>query len=356
MTQALAMQQMLRSAGHELVRAVVVTNTTRSIPSFFYRKINAPVTSVEGPGFIPDSGSKGIKPGLSIVSNLKKTPRLLEGMTELHAQVTESAPDLIINFYDVLTGLMSQRFRPGVPIVAVAHQYLFQHRDFSYPPGRYWDRWMFQAFTRATVLGSDLRLALSFYPLASYRNPRLTVVPPLIRRELLEQPLDRTDDFILVYLLNDGYAGEVIEWHDRHPHVPIHCFWDREEADEREAYDETLTFHQLDDEKFLSLMARSMGVATTAGFESICEAMYLAKPVFMVPVKGHYEQYCNAYDACRAGAGIRGASFDLNPLLRYREMDAPSPEPFRAWVERAPAMVLNAIESVVAEEAPKSRA
>ena len=43
--------------------------------------------------------------------------------------------------------------------------------------------------------------------------------------------------------------------------------------------DETLSFHQLDDVKFLNYMAGCRAYASTAGFESICEAMYLGKPV-----------------------------------------------------------------------------
>ncbi len=350
MTQALAMQQILTEAGHELAHAVVVTNPARSIPSFFYDKIDAPVTSIEGPGFVADDDSRGIRPASSILSNLKAAPELPGRMKSLHDRIEEVRPDVIVNFYDLLTGLMSQRYRPDVPILAVAHQYLFQHSDFEFPPGRHRDRWMFQAFTRATALGSDLRLALSFYPLASYRNRGIRVLPPLLRSELLDQPLGRTEEFILVYLLNEGYADDVIEWHERHPDVPIHCFWDREDTAVEEAYDRTLTFHQLDDEKFLDLMSRCAGIATTAGFESICEAFYLGKPVYMVPVEGHYEQYSNAYDACRAEAGIRGSSFDLSALLRYREMDTPSPEPFRAWAERAPNMVMNAIETTASGE------
>ena len=64
-------------------------------------------------------------------------------------------------------------------------------------------------------------------------------------------------------------------------------------------------------------MAGCRAYATTAGFESICEAMYLGKPVLMVPA--HIEQDCNAHDAMRAGAGTISDSFDLKPLLRFSE-------------------------------------
>lgn len=66
--------------------------------------------------------------------------------------------------------------------------------------------------------------------------------------------------------------------------------------------DDCLSFHQLDDTLFLRYMSGAKAYATTAGFESVCEAMYLNKPVLMVPT--HIEQACNAYDASLTGAGV----------------------------------------------------
>lgn len=54
---------------------------------------------------------------------------------------------------------------------------------------------------------------------------------------------------------------------------------------------ENLFFHKLSDTKFLQYMAGCNGLISSAGFESICEAFYLDKPVLMVPVKGHLSNY-----------------------------------------------------------------
>ncbi len=100
-----------------------------------------------------------------------------------------------------------------------------------------------------------------------------------------------------------------------HPEVPLRFFWDKTETEEVVRVDETLSYHQIDDVKFLNGMASCRAYASTAGFEFICEAMYLGKPVLMVPA--HIEQDCNAYDAMMAGAGIISDSFDLKSLLRF---------------------------------------
>jgi uncharacterized protein (TIGR00661 family) len=153
-----------------------------------------------------------------------------------------------------------------------------------------------------------------------------------------------------VYILNSGYADEVIRWHEQHPDVHLHCFWDRPDAAAVEAYDDTLTFHQLDDKKFLSLMARCRGLVSTAGFESVAEAMYLGTPVQVVPVEGHYEQLCNAVDAVRAGAGIRSSGFDIDRLRGALPHPGTQGTQFRAWVRRARPRFVEEIERAAARE------
>ena len=67
--------------------------------------------------------------------------------------------------------------------------------------------------------------------------------------------------------------------------------WDSGRRNLGEEVDNTLSFYQLDDVEFLRQMAGCKAYASTAGFESVCEAMYLG-PILMVPA--HIEQDCNA--------------------------------------------------------------
>ena len=48
------------------------------------------------------------------------------------------------------------------------------------------------------------------------------------------------------------------------------------------------------DSNFERAMAWSSGVICGAGFETPAEAMYLKKKLLVVPMKGQYEQACNA--------------------------------------------------------------
>jgi UDP:flavonoid glycosyltransferase YjiC (YdhE family) len=88
-------------------------------------------------------------------------------------------------------------------------------------------------------------------------------------------------------------------------------------------------------------MAGCKAYATTAGFESVCEAMYMGKPVLVVPT--HIEQACNAFEMSQLGAGIVADDFDLEKLLEYIPQYQKKTD-FKVWIRQAEEYILDAIE------------
>jgi uncharacterized protein (TIGR00661 family) len=97
-------------------------------------------------------------------------------------------------------------------------------------------------------------------------------------------------------------------------------------------------------------MRRCKAYVSTAGFESICEAMYLGKPVMMVPTEGQFEQECNALDAVLSHAGISSKQFDITRLLSYLPTHQDKGNEFRSWVGNAPNTIVEEIENLVKQE------
>ncbi|MFB6278146.1 MAG: glycosyltransferase family protein [Salinibacter sp.] len=345
LTQAMALRRMLRTEGHRVTGAVVGKSEGQAVPAFFRDAFDAPVTHVESPSFVSDGADRSVRPWATLLREVKRTPTFWQSLRTLGAALDRHEPDVVVNFFEPLMGLYAARYGGSTPVVAVAHQYMFLHPAYRFPSGRRMQRWGAKAFARLTAWGASRRLALSLYPAPDRPQQNLFVCPPLLRADVFRQPRSQSESFVLVYILNSGYADEIIRWHEAHPEVPLHCFWDRPDTAPVEPYDETLTFHQLDDDKFLSFMARCRGFVSTAGFESIAEAMYLGTPVQVVPVEGHYEQHCNAVDAVRAGAGLRSSGFDVNHLLDALPHAAGKRAPFQAWVRRARHRVVREIEA-----------
>jgi len=55
-----------------------------------------------------------------------------------------------------------------------------------------------------------------------------------------------------------------------------------------------ITIRPISNEAFIESMATSEGVLCGAGFETPAEALFMGKKLLVVPMKGQYEQHCNA--------------------------------------------------------------
>ncbi len=348
MTQSISMKQLVESAGMEVCEVMVGKSKQRVIPKFYYERINAPVTLIESPNMATDKNKKGINSLLSIIGIIKRIPKFIHSLYVIHRKVKEHKPDIIINFYEPLTGLYYFFFRPNIPMICIGHHYMFNHPGYKMPAGNFFARLGLKLYTGMISIGAKKKLALSFYPFDDCKEKSIYVIPPLLRGEVLTQPTTR-QDYLLVYLLNAGYMEDIITWHNNNRHIKLHCFTDKKDITDYKEYDSTLTFHQINDRKFLEMMANCRGMVTTSGFESVCEAMYLGKPVLMVPVEGHFEQFCNSRDAAKAGAGIFDTSFDIGRFIKYIPGYDTDTRKFRSWTEQSHMVTLKHIYSVLHE-------
>lgn len=349
LTQAITLENLLTGEGHEIVGVLVGKSPARKLPAFFRKKIQAPVYTFESPTFLPSARNK--QPDLlkSIGYNFFRIGKYASSIRFINRKIKETEANVVVNFYELLTGLTYLFCRPQAAMVCIAHQYLFLHPDFIFPKLNKLELSSLKFFTRVTAIGATKRLALSFRKMKDLPTCGLMVVPPLLRKEVLDtEPAE--GDYLHGYMVNSGFGEEIQTWHNRHKEIRMHFFWDKKDAPAELKIDETLTFHQLDDRLFLKYMAGAKAYATTAGFESVCEAMYLRKPVLMVP--SHVEQCCNAFDAMHAGAGAVNESFDLDILLRLSRSHTPDPA-FRNWVKQASWIIAREFRpDLLMEEAP----
>jgi uncharacterized protein (TIGR00661 family) len=333
MTQAISMHDILVRNGHEVVEILIGKSHLRDIPQFFYDKIKTPVHTYESPNFQISQNNKGIQVYKSILSNLKHSKIYFQSIAFIKSRINELKPDAVVNFYEMLGGITWLFHRPKVPYICVGHQFLLLHPEFVFPKGHRVQIMMLNFLTRLTSAGAQKLLALSFVPMSDLPEKKIFVVPPLLRDEVL-QLSSGNDNYILGYMLNAGYSEEIIRWHKTRPDIKAHFFWDKKDAPEDLEIEPNLYFHRINDIKFLAYMKDCDGYASTSGFESICEAMYLRKPVLMVPTAGHIEQRCNSIDAVRAGAGIASESFDIDKLIEFIPTYNKDDKQFIQWVKK----------------------
>jgi uncharacterized protein (TIGR00661 family) len=278
---------------------------------------------------------------LGVFGNLPTYFRILR---QLDAIVAETQPDVILNFFEPMAAFYAlTRFRRP-PVVAIGHQFMFQHPGYVRAPQLWKQLLSMKLYTR--LLGARAtKLALSLYTAPDLPAKRIVVGPPILRKQLFSLTANPNGDFVLVYLLNHGYADQIIAWSAKNPQTKLHCFYDKPNAPTEFQQSPSLTFHRLDGEKFLQMMAECRHVVCTAGFESVSEAAWLGKPLFLVPVENHVEQQVNALDAQQFGIGIAEKNFNLDRLAELP--DRLPTEKFRAWLDAAPQKLFQAIELAV---------
>lgn len=311
-----------------------------------------PMTLVPTPDFSFTNNTKVNLPA-SLAGIVRKTPAYLRSLRTIKSLVRENQPDVILNFFEPMTGLYALLCRKRPPMVSVAHQFMYEHPGYVRAPGKRAQQFGLKWYIRMVGAGA-MRVALSLYEAPDLPEKNIVVSPPLLRRQLFDLVPNPNGKFVLIYLLNHGYAEQIIRWHERNPGVALHCFYDKPGAPDESRHDDTLTFHRLDGEKFLRFMAESKYVACTAGFESLGEAAWLGKPLFLVPVENHIEQEVNAIDATRMGIAIADTSFNFDRLSELP--DRLDNTVYRAWLNRAEGILLQAIERAVSKSRPeKSR-
>lgn len=115
------------------------------------------------------------------------------------------------------------------------------------------------------------------------------IFPPVIKKEMLEaDPLDK--NYITVYL--PSYCEQQLKdllkpFTDAR--FEVFCRETKQAHQYRHIH-----FLPVDRSRFNKSLINCTGIITGAGFETPAEALHLGKKLLCIPIKGQYEQQCNA--------------------------------------------------------------
>ena len=125
------------------------------------------------------------------------------------------------------------------------------------------------------------------------------IFPPVIKKAFIEaEPTNK--GYITVYL--SAYEPHCLEPHFHQlPHLEFQVFVKGLSAPERS---KNITYLPVDNELFNQSLLHCHGIITGGGFETPAEALYLRKKLMCIPIRGQYEQLCNAAALQRAGITV----------------------------------------------------
>ena len=302
LTQALALKEHLNHEDYEIVGAVVA-DKKRGIPRYFKDEFN--LFTYSGFNFIFDSVGRVVL-WKTLLHNTVKLPVILYSLIKILYHIKVTKPDIIVNFYDPLIGL-SSLINWQIKYISISHQFCMTESKYPEIEGFKIQKMFVKILNWVTSLRSE-KIGLSYYDIP---DSKIIISPPLLRKEAYIRSADH-EDFILCYLINQGMLRDLFCEARKYPDTQVECFTVL--TKEPINVPDNVKLFNVDAKLFQQRMKVCSGVICTGGFETSSEAINLCKPLLMVPLPNHYEQYANSNDAEQAGYAKFSPNIDFSKI------------------------------------------
>jgi uncharacterized protein (TIGR00661 family) len=187
--------------------------------------------------------------------------------------------------------------RLGIPLVSVDHQHFLLAYDLDcLPRSLQWNAWfMSHAVWMYVTEPADTVVSAFFRPPLRHGWEHVVQVGPLLRPEVVRQrPHD--EGYVLSYLRRHTPFSAIDALASTGVPVRVYGLGQRETVG-------GVSFHGIDDRRFVADLAGCRAVVAAAGNQLIGEALHFGKPMLVLPERAHAEQMMNAHFLRSMGCG-----------------------------------------------------
>jgi len=193
--------------------------------------------------------------------------------------------DLIINDFEPVSAWACRL--QGVPSVSLSHQCSFVSKKTPRPNKWNYAEWLFKYYSPTTH-----HIGFHFERYDDF------IHTPVIRSDIRKMETSNLGHYS-VYL--PAYSDKTLLKHLKGTGAEWQIFSKRTKTSYRE---DNVQVSPINNEGFNTSLASCAGLLTGGGFEGPAEALFLGKKVMMIPMRGQYEQQCNALSASKLGVKV----------------------------------------------------
>lgn len=207
--------------------------------------------------------------------------------------------DAIVTDFEPLSAWKAKS--AGIPLIGLSNQYASRYKGFPHKQGVYpLGRGILRSY-------APVDLPLGYF----YNSFHQNIFTPPIPHELREAKTGN-EDFTLVYLpaRHHKHLLKIFSLFEQHNFI-VFC----KHTKTASSYKNVDVF-PLDNKLFRHFLLNCSSVITAGGFGVTTESIFLGKKLLVVPMKGQYEQKCNAEALKQLGVTVLN---ELN-LYRYQEL------------------------------------
>jgi uncharacterized protein (TIGR00661 family) len=266
------------------------------------------VEPIYGLHFVVKNGQ--VKALSTVVDNIVNYPQGFLTNRRLFSQKVKAfAPDLVISDFEPFSAWWA--FRNRVPCVFIDNEHLLTMAKLDHVPGLI-SRIKADIVTRGYHTCANAYVIMNFFT-APLKTPKAVFANPVIRRQVMELTVDRRSH-ITVYS-TDSTPETKAQFISIFGRFPSHIFYIYGFQVEEEHGN--CVFKQISTEGFLRDLSTGSGVIATAGLSLLSECLYLKKRMFLMPLKGQFEQQVNAAYAERLGVAVCANGLDEQKLKQF---------------------------------------
>ena len=223
-------------------------------------------------------------------------------------------PEAVISDFESWSYLFAKV--QGLPVISLDNQQIIARCRLAPQAvaGHETDHRLTRAIVKAKLPGCFHYLITTFFH-PPIEKPRTTLVPPVLRREVLEARPE-PGEHLLVYQTSTSYGG-LLEVLSRSG-VECRIYGMRREIEE-EQREGNLRFRPFSETGFVDDLRTARGVVANGGFTLLGEAVYLRRPVLSVPVGKQFEQVLNARYLEIEGYGAAAEAVTAETLAAFLE-------------------------------------
>ena len=265
----------------------------------------------------------------TIEENAQRLPAMLRENAAAWAEADRFQPDAAITDYDSFVWLFG--VARGIPIVSIDNAQVLPrcvHREDAFPAYRAGMRAL-EAFTVAKTPSAQHYVVTSFFypPVKPHLRQTTTLVPPILRGEVLRKLDEREKTnaslaanaapvhgtFVVVYKTGSLDDASVLGPLARVPEQRFLVYGLRGDT----PVPDNVIAKPFSTDAFLTDLAASRAVIGNAGMSLLGETLAFGKPVYVIPVRGQFEQVLNACYLEKLGYGITSETLDPNRLRAF---------------------------------------
>lgn len=241
----------------------------------------------------------------SILLNAKAMPSVIARNVPACQEIEKFDPQIVISDFDSFAYLYAKSHQ--LPILSIDNIHMIDR--CVHPPqitaGVEGDFNAAKSFVAGKLPYCNYYVITTFFypPIKPEYRSNTALIPPILRDVILRaQP--RVGDHVLVYQTSGGDT-RLLDVLQSFPDQQFIVY-----GLGRDCVTNNCTIKGFREQEFVNDLAGSKAVVTNGGMSLIGEALYLQKPVYSVPIRGHFEQIMNARYIAGLGYGMTSERFE----------------------------------------------